>query len=76
MQPITDTRAVTYGPVAGPNIPRIAALWSAYLGVPVTAHDVGWMMALVKASRSKHDPGNVDNYVDAHGYVAIAEALR
>lgn len=74
--PITDTRAHTYGPVTGPNLPRIAALWSAYLGTPVTAHDVAWMMVLVKVSRSKQDPANGDNYVDAHGYTAIAEQLR
>jgi len=58
------------------NLGRIAGMWSAYLGVDVSAHDVAWMMALLKASRSKSDPQNGDNYVDAHGYVEIAERLK
>ena len=72
---ILDERAKHYGPV-GPNIERIAALWSAYLGSPVSAHDVGWMMVLLKCSRSRVDPNHLDNYEDAHGYVGIAEAMR
>lgn len=72
---ITDIRASSYGPV-GPNIERTAALWTAYLGTTVTAHDVGWLMALLKASRSKQDPANADNYLDAMGYINIAERLQ
>lgn len=72
---ILDERAKHYGPV-GPNIERIAALWSAYLGTQVTAHDVGWMMVLLKCSRSRVDPNHLDNYEDAHGYVGIAETMR
>jgi len=72
---ILDERAKHYGPV-GPNIERIAALWSAYLGARVTPHDVGWMMVLLKCSRSRVDPSHLDNYEDAHGYVGIAEAMR
>lgn len=72
---IVEERAKHYGPV-GPNIERIAALWSAYLGSPVTAHDVAWMMVLLKCSRSRVDPTHLDNYEDAHGYVEIAEAMR
>jgi hypothetical protein len=68
-------RGKSYGDPAV-NLGRIAGMWSAYLGVDVSAHDVGWMMALLKASRSKADPQNVDNYVDAHGYVEIAESLK
>ena len=72
---ILDQRAQHYGPV-GPNIERIAALWSAYLGTTVLARDVGWMMVLLKASRSRVDPNHLDNYEDARGYVSIAEQLR
>jgi hypothetical protein len=72
---ILDERAKHYGPV-GPNIERIAALWSAYLGSRVTPHDVGWMMVLLKCSSSRVDPSHLDNYEDAHGYVGIAEAMR
>jgi hypothetical protein len=72
---ILDQRAKHYGPV-GPNIERIAALWSAYLGSNITAHDVGWMMVLVKVSRSRVDPNHLDNYEDARGYATIAEQMR
>ena len=72
---IVDERAKCYGPI-GPNIERTAALWSAYLGVRVTAHDVGWMMVLLKCSRSRVDPAHLDNYEDAHGYIHIAETLH
>jgi hypothetical protein len=72
---IVEERAKSYGDPAE-NITRIAALWSAYLGVEIYAHDVSWMMVMLKASRSKNDPGNLDNYEDGHGYVEIAERLR
>lgn len=72
---IVDERGKSYGDPAV-NMGRIAEMWSAYLGVDVSAHDVAWMMTLLKASRSKADPQNVDNYVDSRGYVDIAERLR
>lgn len=78
MSSILDERGESYGPV-GPNMEnmeRIARLWTAYLHTPVTAHDVSWLMVLLKASRSKQDTSHQDNYVDAHGYVSIAEILR
>lgn len=55
---------------------RVAALWSAFLGRTVTAHEVAWMMVLMKASRSLVDVNHLDNYEDAKGYVDIAESLR
>lgn len=58
------------------NLRRIAQLWSAYLGHPVTAHDVSWLMVLMKASRSRQDPAHLDNYTDARGYADLAERLR
>lgn len=58
------------------NLYRIAGLWSAYLGTDVTAHDVCWMMTLLKASRAKQDPANDDNILDAHGYLTLAEKVR
>jgi hypothetical protein len=74
---ILDERGKSYGPVTrGGNITRTAALWSSYIGTDITEHDVAWMMVLLKASRSKQDPGNLDNFLDAHGYLDIAERLR
>lgn len=71
---IVTERGKSYGNPR-PNHERIAGLWSAYLSHPVTAHDVAWMMVLLKASRSKADPKHGDNYTDAHGYTDIAEQL-
>ena len=71
---IVGERAEHYGDPRV-NLDRIAGLWSAYLGHPITAHDVAQMMVLVKISRSKvakHD----DNYTDAIGYTEIARDLR
>ena len=56
------------------NLHRIAALWSAYLGCPMTGADVSKMMVLVKLSRSR--AGSMrDHYVDGIGYLLLAEAL-
>jgi len=71
---IVGERAEHYGDPRV-NLDRIAGLWSAYIGHPITAHDVAQMMVLVKISRSKvskHD----DNYTDAIGYTEIARDLR
>jgi hypothetical protein len=71
---IVSERAEHYGDPRA-NLDRIAGLWSAYIGYPVTAHDVAQMMVLTKISRSKvsnHD----DNYTDAIGYTEIARDLR
>ncbi len=50
---------------------RTAELWSALLGVSITAHEAALMMVLLKLSRemNKHKD---DNMVDAHGYLLVA----
>lgn len=48
----------------------IAAMWSAYLGCNVAAHDVAAMMALLKIARFRHCPDYADNAVDLAGYAA------
>lgn len=67
---VNGDRQKEYGsPV--PCYERVAALWSAWLGKAVTAHDVACMMALMKLGREagahKHD-----NLLDAAGYIGIA----
>ncbi len=54
---------------------HIAMLWEAYLRMPITELDVAWMMVLLKAARSQYNRHNVDNYVDAVGYAALAAEL-
>lgn len=60
------------------NFSRIASVWNAWLAIrkdpaePLTAHDVGCMMAMMKLARTQSGALNVDDYVDACGYAACA----
>lgn len=69
---ISGDRAATYGD-ATVSHQRIADLWSAYLGTPVSAVDVAMCMVLLKVSRSKggDKPGKMDTFVDIAGYAAL-----
>lgn len=54
---------------------RIGELWSAYLGVEVSALDFVNLMILMKVSRAKsgyHD----DSYLDVAGYAGLSEQVR
>ena len=71
---ISKDRHDTYGDSATSHS-RIAAFWSAYLGVvEITAVDVASMMVLMKVSRSKGGSASphLDNFVDICGYAALA----
>lgn len=50
---------------------RIAALWSAYLGHPVSRKDVAVCMVLLKLAREATSHKR-DNLLDAAGYIGIA----
>jgi Domain of unknown function (DUF6378) len=68
---LLDERGARYGePVA--NHLRIAALWSAYLGYPVDAHEVAVCMSLVKISRISEQATHRDSFEDAICYLGIA----
>lgn len=67
---IYGPRAQSYGD-ARESFGRVAGMWSAYLGHPVTARDVALMMTLLKISRSKTDPTGLDHYADGCGYLAL-----
>ncbi len=54
------------------NNKNIAELWTAYLGVPITADEVAVMMILLKIARTKSRTAVKDHYVDMAGYAAIA----
>ena len=69
---VTGDRNDSYGHPAA-NHGRTAALWSAYLGVEVTAGVVCVLNVLQKLSRERHQPGR-DNRVDAVGYLVNLEA--
>lgn len=58
------------------NFGRIAQMWSAYLGEPVTSTDVAMMMVLLKVARVSNDYMHEDNYVDIAGYAACAGEIN
>ena len=68
---VNGDRNVQYG---DPNqdFRRTAELWSTYLGVPITAQQVGMMQILLKVSRSVWSPYKRDHYLDIAGYAACA----
>lgn len=59
-----------------PNHENIAALWSAYLSVPIDAHQAATMMVLLKVARTKLGAFNTDDYVDMAGYAGCAAEIR
>ena len=71
---ITRDRAAAHGR-AEDTFDRIAALWSADLGIPLTGTDVARLMVLLKVARAKGNPGHADNWVDAAGYAALGGEL-
>lgn len=50
----------------------IAKLWTAYMGIEFSAHDVAMMMGLLKVARIKGGAGSEDSYIDLCGYAALA----
>lgn len=54
---------------------KIASMWSAYLGVPITTVDVAHMMTLLKIARSQHGEPVPDHYIDGAGYQGLAGEL-
>ena len=71
---VMHDRAATHGQPED-VFPMIAAMWSAYLGVPVAAHDVPAMMVLFSVAKFAHDPQDEDVPVDMAGYAACAAEL-
>jgi len=57
------------------NHTRTARLWSAYLGVPITARDVCMLNVLQKVSRDRHR-AVADNLVDIAGYAENAHLVE
>lgn len=69
MAAVTVDRAATHG-AAEDTFGRIAALWSAYLGQPVSPADAALMLALMRIARARGNPQHADNWVDLAGYAA------
>lgn len=71
---VTKDRAATHG-AAENSFERIAALWSADLGVALSAVDVARLMVLFKVVRARGNPAHADNWVDMAGYAALGGEL-
>ncbi len=67
---INGDRARDYGD-ASESFARLAALWSAVLGVPVAAHQVALCLLQLKVSRLCVTPTHADSWADAIGYLAL-----
>ncbi len=71
---IEGDRAVAHGAILESH-GNIAQLWTAYLSSctgEIEASDVANMMELLKIARRKTGILNMDDYVDAAGYAAVA----
>lgn len=66
---VTKHRQSCYG-TPEDNFTRIAAMWSAYLGVVLAPHDVANLMILLKVVRSQNSPSGMDHWLDMAGYAA------
>lgn len=57
------------------DLGRTARLWSAFLGIQMSADDVCALMALLKLSRIREQPEHADSWDDAAAYLAIGGVL-
>lgn len=67
---INGARATDYGDAAE-SFGRLAALWTATLGTPITPTQVALCLLQLKVSRLCTSPGRVDSWIDAAGYIAL-----
>ena len=67
---VTKDRAATHGD-ARRNFSLIATYWSAHLDTDVSVTDVAVMMTLLKLARLKSNVGNLDNWIDGCGFLAL-----
>lgn len=74
IEAVTVDRAATHGKPED-TFGRIAAVWSARLGVEVTPAQVCILLADLKACRAWGNPAHADNWVDLAGYAACGGEL-
>jgi hypothetical protein len=51
---------------------RIAKMWAAIVGAPITAQQVAHMMIALKISRLQQQPDHLDSLIDIVGYARCA----
>tara|TARA_X000000368_G_scaffold417857_1_gene415488 strand:+ start:1496 stop:1840 length:345 start_codon:yes stop_codon:yes gene_type:complete len=71
---ITGDRAKTHGSFIK-NHENIANLFSGYLDEDINSLQALLMMALLKIARTKEGDFNIDDFIDACGYIALAGQL-
>lgn len=71
---INGQRATDYGD-ATESFTRLAALWTATLGTPVTAAQVALCLLQLKVSRLAVTPSHTDSWIDAAGYIALGAEI-
>lgn len=67
-------RQKTYGHPRG-DFDRVAGMWAALLGIPLTAEDVAIMMVAFKLARARQTPQHRDTKVDIIGYTICLDRL-
>lgn len=72
---INGTRAEDYGS-AEKNFKRIADLWTAILGHPVSVEEFAQCMIAVKLGRLSNSPDHRDSWVDIAGYVGCVGQIH
>lgn len=73
---VDGSRSRAHGVDKGRSFDHVAAVWSAFLGVPITGEQVCWCMTMLKAVRSQNGMPLPDHYTDAAGYAALAGEVR
>ena len=71
---VSVDRAATHGDMED-NFREIAELWTQYTENTISPLDVSVMMTLLKIARLKSNPDNIDNWIDACGYMACGGEL-
>ena len=71
---VATDREKLYG-APGEHFTLVAALWSADLGITLTAVDVVRLLVFFKGARSKANPRHADSWVDVAGYAALGGEL-
>lgn len=78
---LDEARELIYGPRAQAygdaheSFGRIAGLWSALLGTPISPAEVAMCLAALKLSRLATDSRRFDSWADLIGYAALGAEL-
>lgn len=75
---VNEQRNGTYGDPT-PNMEMLAGLWSAYLGIEISAEDASMLLVLLKVMREKQsgfNPDYGDNAIDICGWTNVLYQVK